>query len=758
MGNFSVLNRIDRKTGEIRFYRTAGGPDSLSDTGVLSMAEDREGGLWFGTRKGGLNRLDPRTGRFQVYQHDPKDPSSLSSNTVHCLHVDRKGTLWAATDNGLCAFDPEKDRFRVYRVPGETMSLYSDIDEDAQGGFWLAVVDGGVRRFDPITEQFTQYRHTPQTPGGLVSDRVLAVCVDRSGIVWFGTPRGLVRFDPAAGSFMTYTERDGLSNNVVNGILEDSHGELWLSTNNGLSRFNPHTRTFKYYGVSDGLPGNQFVGVAWKSPGGEMFFGTSSGLSSFSPGQVVENSYVPPVVLTDFQLSGNAVAIGGDSPLQQAIPFTHSLTLDYTQNTLSFEFAALSFASPGRNRYRHRLERLEENWIETDSNRRFVSYTTLGPGEYVFRVQGSNNRGVWNEEGVSVRIRILPPWWSTWWFRTGCAASVLILAGSGYFFRVRAITERNRELACQVDKRTQDLREQVAERQQAEEALREANARLELALRGSNIGIWETNLPDGDIQSSQAQFVNFWEQLGYDRSDSPTSYAAAMDQIHPDDRERVARAIHAYLSGQDAEFEVENRFQHRDSSYRWMLGRGVAIRDAEGRPRRFIGSSVDITDRKRLEAEVLQAKEVAEAANRAKDEFLANVSHEIRTPMNAILGMTGLALDTELSDDQRQCLKTVKSAADSLLGIINDLLDFAKIEAGKLELDVADFRLRAVVGDTLRALAVRAHKKGLELACQWQPDVPDTLVGDAGRLRQVLLNLVGNAIKFTEQGEVVVRI
>ena len=181
-------------------------------------------------------------------------------------------------------------------------------------------------------------------------------------------------------------------------------------------------------------------------------------------------------------------------------------------------------------------------------------------------------------------------------------------------------------------------------------------------------------------------------------------------------------------------------------------------RDASGKPAYCIAVVQDISERKRLEAELMQAKEAAEAANRAKDEFLANVSHEIRTPMNAILGMTELALDTPLTEDQRQCLKTVKSAADNLLGIINDLLDFSKIEAGKLELDPADFSLRAALGDTLRALAVRAHKKGLELVSHVQPDVPDALVGDAGRLRQVLLNLVGNAIKFTEEGEVVVRV
>src|SRR5262249_28945017 len=163
------------------------------------------------------------------------------------------------------------------------------------------------------------------------------------------------------------------------------------------------------------------------------------------------------------------------------------------------------------------------------------------------------------------------------------------------------------------------------------------------------------------------------------------------------------------------------RYVRKDGTPVWAELFVSLQRDAAGNPDYFIGIVQDISERKRLEGALRRAKEAAESANRSKDEFLANVSHEIRTPMNAILGMTELAVDPPLTDDQRQCLRTVKSAGDNLLGVINDLLDFAKIEAGKLELHPADFSLRAAVGDTLRALATRAHKKGLELACNVPP-------------------------------------
>jgi signal transduction histidine kinase/DNA-binding response OmpR family regulator len=224
--------------------------------------------------------------------------------------------------------------------------------------------------------------------------------------------------------------------------------------------------------------------------------------------------------------------------------------------------------------------------------------------------------------------------------------------------------------------------------------------------------------------------------------------------IHPDDLGLALAQLEVAIRARAPDFYLEHRVALRDGSVRWRLTRGTFVFDEASTLTRFIGTTTDITKLKQIEGELQRAREAAEAANRAKDEFLANVSHEIRTPMNAILGMTELALDSSPSDHHRQLLSTVRSAAKNLLGIINDLLDFSKIAAGKLKLDRAPFSLRAAVGDTLRALAVRAHRKGLELLCHVRPEVPDALDGDAGRLRQVLMNLVGNAIKFTRRGEI----
>jgi PAS domain S-box-containing protein len=287
---------------------------------------------------------------------------------------------------------------------------------------------------------------------------------------------------------------------------------------------------------------------------------------------------------------------------------------------------------------------------------------------------------------------------------------------------------------------------------QLEEALRVSEERFRSTFENAPAGLAHVD--------TKGRFLLVNEKLcailGYPRAELLRK--TILDITHPDDLAASHESFTALLRGVYANYVLEKRYVRRDGSPVWAEFFASLQRDAAGDPAYVIAVIRDLSERKRLEGELLHAKGAAEAANRAKDEFLANVSHEICTPFGAILGMTELVLDTPLTEDQRECLQTVRSAADHLLDLLNDLLDFSKIEAGKLELYLADFSLRSTLGNALGILALRAHKKGLELACHVRPDVPDALVGDAGRLRQVLINLVGNAVKFTEQGEVVVRV
>ena len=279
--------------------------------------------------------------------------------------------------------------------------------------------------------------------------------------------------------------------------------------------------------------------------------------------------------------------------------------------------------------------------------------------------------------------------------------------------------------------------------------LRESEERFRGALEHAAIGM-ALVAPDGRWLRVNRSLC---ETVGYT---SEELLEGSFQQItHPDDLKADLENVRRMLAGEIATYAMEKRYLHK-------AGHPVAaqlnvslVRDAAALPLYFVSQIQDITVRKRAEAALRQAREDAEAASRAKGEFLANMSHEIRTPMNGILGLTDLVLETDLTAEQRDSLMLVASSADSLLTVINDILDFSKIEAGKLDLDPAPFALRDVLGDTLKAFALKAHAKGLELACDIHLDVPDALVGDAGRLRQVLTNLVGNAIKFTGRGEVV---
>ncbi len=495
------LDRLDRQTGQVTHYvHLADAPHSLSDDRIRAIVEDRMGMLWIGTADG-LNRFDRETEEFVRYHHDATNPNSLSNNSIHALHVDHTGMLWVGTFSGLDRFEPDMRQFVHFRHdPNDPQSLSNDtvrtIHEDQAGALWIGMTGGGLNRFDRETQQFTRYQHRPGDPQSLGDNEVISIYQDSAGTLWVGTSTGLDRFDLETDQFVHYGESDGLPGASVVGILEEvvppdlGGPNLWLSTSRGLSRFNPQSESFRNYDVSDGLQGNQFtVNAVYKSSSGEMFFGGLNGLSAFFPSEIQDSPYVPPVVITDFELSNLPVEIGETSVLQHAIAETDHVTLSYHDRVISFEFAALDYRAPKKNLYRYTLEGFDEGWNETSSDRRYVTYTNLDPGEYVFRVTGSNNDGVWNEEGAAIRLTITPPWWGTWWFRGAVLLLVVGLVAGGYSWRVRRIQARSRELEQEVAANTRDLQavntrlsQEILERQATEERLRKAHDELSTLL------------------------------------------------------------------------------------------------------------------------------------------------------------------------------------------------------------------------------------------------------------------------------------
>jgi signal transduction histidine kinase/ligand-binding sensor domain-containing protein/CheY-like chemotaxis protein len=621
--NLGGLNRLDRETGEWRHYTND--PEnrrSISDNWVMSIFEDKDGIMWIGTSEGGLNRFDPETEEFVDYG---------DLNIILSIYEDSSGVLWVGSlVDGLNRFDRETGEFSAYlNDPNDPLSISWDgvtkIYETRNGDLWIGTLNG-FNRFDRESERFTRYQNT----GGrnsLVNNTVLSIHQDRAGTLWIGTLGGLEKYDPEVDGFQHYREKDGLPNEVIYGILEDDSGFLWLTTNNGVSKFDPQSRSFKNYDSNDGLQSNEFnQGAYFQNSNGEMFIGGIAGFNAFYPDQITDNFYSPPIVITEFQLFNEPVEIGEELPLQKPIYQTDDLTLSYQDDFFSFEFAALHYSRPEDNQYAYIMENLDKDW-NYSGTRRFAGYTKVPPGEYTFRVIGSNRDGIWNEVGTSIRISVTPPFWQTWWFRIIVAA--LLVGGTFGIFsmRVRSIEAQRKRLEILVDERTKELKDTLIE--------------------------------------------------------------------------------------------------------------------------------------------LKRSKDAAEAANKAKSVFLANMSHELRTPLNAILGFSQLMIRsaetrddhaTKLSTEQYENLEVVQRSGEHLLGLINDVLEMSKIEAGRASLNEHNFNLHRMLEGLEEMFSLRAREKELTLAFDLASDVPKYVIADEGKLRQVLMNLLGNAVKFTQTGEIKLRI
>jgi len=458
IGTDGGLNRFDRSTGRFeRWLHDPDAPETLSGDAVRAILRDHDGRLWIGTFYGGLDLMHEESGTFSNLRRDEADDRSLSNNNVWALLEDSGGGIWVGTFGGLNRLDPVSRDFEHFRHDeADPASLAHDVVwalfEDSRGRLWVGTQDG-LSRFDREKRGFVNYRNTSHPS-------VLAIHEDRAGRLWLGTRGGgLDLLDEASSSFRVFRTSDGLPSDVVVGILEDDSGCLWLSTNAGLSRFDPESGTFRNYDVSDGLQDREFNRSAYlRLASGELAFGGIRGFNLFRSEDVRDNPFVPPVVLTGFRVFDREVEPEEGGILERDVTVAERAALSHEHSVFSISYAALSYRHPERNRYAYRMEGFDDEWTDA-GYRRSATYTNLDPGQYVFRVRGSNNSGVWNEAGTSIRIAITPPWWGTGWFRGTALLTFAAALLGAHRLRTRRIEARNRALQAEVHERLKVERE-----------------------------------------------------------------------------------------------------------------------------------------------------------------------------------------------------------------------------------------------------------------------------------------------------------
>ncbi len=434
---------------------------------VFALLEDRDGTIWAGTSMGLLqfDSLNWRAGPVAMLN---TRNSTIPDGTVTCL-FERKlvddGALWIGTLNGFARLDRRTGKLRPFMpdangngVAHPKVRGFAESHSSAGPLLWIAT-EGGLDMFDPTSNRFKHYTADPQQPGALSNNRLICLFPDLvRDRLWIGTRGGgLNVLDLKTRRFRNWRMGEGLPNDTIYAILTDETGKLWLSTNQGISRFDPSSETFTNYSEHDGLQGNEFnTNAFFADQKGVLYFGGTEGLTFFQPSQIRTNEIPPALAFTDFQLFNKSVApraVQPKSPLHQTITETREVRLHYGSKVFSIAFTALDFASPGKHRYRYRMEGFDNGWLEANSSVRTATYTNLNPGAYRFLVHACNEDGIWNDEGIALDLIVLPPPWLTWWAYT---LYLLLIASliAGYARYQKVLRQR---LASMVRKRTQEL-------------------------------------------------------------------------------------------------------------------------------------------------------------------------------------------------------------------------------------------------------------------------------------------------------------
>ncbi|SHO49920.1 two-component regulator propeller domain-containing protein [Desulfopila aestuarii] len=581
------FQRLDLAGNSSRLFRhEPDNPNSLVSDLAEVILVDRLGTVWVGTYNG-LSAYNPHTGIFKTYLHTPDSPDSLSDNRIWSLMEDSEGNLWVGTRSGLNRLSPDRNTItRLAHRDDQPESLSDNgiwtIFEDSHHTIWIGT-DNGLNRMWQNGQGFDHFFSVQNDPHSLSHNNITAIHEDRRGNLWVGTTGGLNKLAHSGKGFSRFTVENGLISNSIRSIMEDDRSFLWITTVKGLTRFNPESNTFENFDRNDGLQGSEFSRAHCRTKSGEMLIGGRDGINIFKPEKIVRNSHVPPVYLTTIEKQDGSIVhpnLGAPRPIN----------LNYTDNTVTFEFTALDYSNPQHNSYAYLLEGFDRDWISA-GNRRTATYTNLDGGNYLFRVKGSNNHNLWNNEGSSIALVVAAPPWQRWW-----AYCLYLLLAAGIFSSLVTLkASQHRKRLAAVQQINEELQHEISDRQKAEQALHESEKRLSMALEASRLGIWEFYPQEGTTYYSDTWFT----MLGYAPGEFPHNYQTWAELLHPDDLEPNESFIRQLLADKGDSFNLEFRMRAKDGRYRWIQGVGKTFsRDAENKITHMCGVHLDITEKK----------------------------------------------------------------------------------------------------------------------------------------------------------------
>lgn len=438
---------LPEKNKFIHYIKNPSDPNSINDDYVFAIEEYKKDILLVGTYRGGLNIFNKKTGKFKAYKHSPKVERSDLLNAVYSIYKDTKGRVWVGTLKNLCLFDYKSKSFSLIDSVFEVKSIL----QDQQGRLWFNSVKSGLLLYDENTQTFRKWQPTNAKVQTSVFNRVNHMTEDESGDIWLATGEsGVFRLDIETLNLISYNDSDGLPTNQTYAIVEDNYQNMWVSMANGLARINRNTGVITSFESYDGLYDASFSRqVVLKINNGELLFGGSNGFVIFQPADMGKNIFVPPVYITGFKIANMPVDFKSQkSPIDKPIWQTKALTLKHNKSDITFEFSALNYSTPEKNKFKYKLEGFDNDWVYSGKERRAI-YTNLDPGKYRFNVQASNNDGIWNEEGATLQVTILQPFWNTWvaYIIYSLAVFVILSAVYRYFklkddFRKNLLKER----------------------------------------------------------------------------------------------------------------------------------------------------------------------------------------------------------------------------------------------------------------------------------------------------------------------------